>query len=170
MTSVYIFGNSANIINEQPYITNILIPSEFTYYLGGFTTTLIKDFLVDEPIEITDILIQFYGEQAHNTKKLYWTDKRIGLHIRNSTELFNPSNENTFYNISGNEHNLPFSEINANKIIEANKNFKLTMTLSKTYPSHKPDNIILIDTPASEITDAALPFHYVLVKLYYNYK
>jgi len=175
MTSVYIFGNSAkaNIINEKPYITDIIIPSEFTYYgeeLDSFSTTLIKDFLVDEPIEITNILVQFYGEQAHSTKKLYWTDKRVILSVRNSAEIFSRNNEHTFYDISGGEHNVPFSEINANKIIEANKNFTLGIKLSKTYPSHKPSDIILTDTPASEITTAALPFHYVLIKLYYNYK
>jgi len=172
MSSVYIFGNSAkaNIINEKPYITNIIIPSEFTYYNNEFATTLIEDFLVDESIEITNILVQFYNEQAHTTKKLYWTDKRVGLLVRNSTELFSRNNELTYYDISGGEHNIPFSEINANKIIEANKNFSISIKLSKTYPSHKPDNVILTDTPASEITVAALPFHYVLIKLYYNYK
>jgi len=175
MSSVYIFGNSAKatIINEKPYITNIVIPSEFIYYDGnssGFGGTLIKDFLVDEPIEITNILIQFYGERAHSTKELYWTDKRIGLQIRDSIEIFGVSDENTFYDISGSEHDLPFSEISVNKIIEANKNFSISMALSKTYPSHKPSDVILTDTPASEITAAALPFHYVLIKLYYNYK
>jgi len=172
MDSLYIFGNldKANIINKKPYITNIVIPSEFIYFDGnssGFSGELIKDFLVDEPIEITNILIQFYGEYAHRTKELYWTDKRIGLQVRDSAEIFG---ENTFYDISGSEHNLPFSEINANKIIEANKNFSISLALSKTYPSHKPDDVILSDTPASEITVAALPFHYVLIKLYYNYK
>jgi len=172
MTSVYIFGNSAKatIINEKPYITNIIIPSEFTYYNDGFAATLISDFLVDESIEISNILVQFYGEEAHNTKELYWTDKRVSLQIRNSAETFGLANEHISYDISGSEHNLSFSEINSNKLVEANKNFKLTMALSKTYPSHKPGNVILTDTPESEITVAALPFHYVLVKLYYNYK
>jgi len=133
MSSVYIFGNSAkaNIINEKPYIMNIVIPSEFMYYgeeLDSFTVKLIKDFLVNEPIEITNILVQWYGEQAHNTKELYWTDKRVSLHVRNSAETFETSLENTFYDISGNEPNLPFSEINANKNIEANKNFSISIS------------------------------------------
>jgi len=173
MSSVYIFGNTAkaNIINENPYITNIIIPSEFTYYDNiGFYAPLIKDFLVDEPIEITNILVQFYNEQAHSTKELYWTDKRVILSLRNSSEIFSSTVETNSYDISGSEHNVPFSEINANKYIEANKNFLLSITLSKTYPSHKPSDVILTDTPTSEITAAALPFHYVLVKLYYNYK
>jgi len=89
MNLLYIFGNldKANIINEKPYITNIVIPSEFIYYDGsssGFGGTLIKDVLVDEPIEITNILVQFYGEYAHRTKELYWTDEKIGLQVRNS--------------------------------------------------------------------------------------
>jgi len=114
-------------------------------------------------------LIQFIGENAHKTKALYWTEKQFGIHIRDSTSLSGPSNEDTFYDISGNEHNISYIKIPIKKTIEVNKKFSATIALSKTYPSHKPNDVILTDTSLTENTASALPFQYVTFKLYYKY-
>jgi len=164
--------SKVDITSNKAYISGIISIIEFYYYenINSFTVDLINDYLVDKPIKITHALIQFYDAYPSRTKKkaLYWTDKKVGLHIRNSVNPFDESKENIFYTISGAEHNVPYSKININKIVNANNNFSFTIALSSDYPSHKPDNVILIDTPNSNFPEVALPFNYINFKLYYN--
>jgi len=164
--------NKVNITTNKAHISNIIYFYKFYYYkdINKFTVDLINDFLVDKPIKITHALIQFNSihPSRDKTNALYWTDKKIGLHIRNSVNPFDESKENLFYTISGAEHNVPYSKININKIVNANNNFSFTIALSSDYTSHKPDDIILTNTPNSEITTGELPFNYVYFKLYYN--
>jgi len=164
--NIYKFGK-VDITTNKAYITSIIPKREFYYYedINSFTVDLINDHLVNKSIEITHALIQFYNENSN--KELYWTDKKLGLHIRNSINPFDESKENIFYSISGAEHNGPYSKININKTVNANNNFSFTIALSSAYPSHKPNDVILVNTP-SEYATNALPFDYVYLKLYYN--
>jgi len=168
--NIYKFGK-VDVTTNKEYITSIIPKHEFYYYedINSFTVDLINDYLVDKSIEITHALIQFYNESSPNNrnKELYWTDKKLGLHIRNSVNPFDESKENIFYTISGAEHNVSYSKININKTVNANNNFSFTIALSSEYASRKPNNVILINTPSEDATNA-LPFDYVYLKLYYN--
>jgi len=169
--NIYKFGK-VDITTNKTFITSIISKHEFYYYkdINSFTVNLLNDSLVDKPIKITHALIQFYNENSptNRTKALYWTNKKVGLHIRNSVNPFDESKENLFYTISGAEHNVPYNKININKIVNANNNFSFTIALSSNYQSHKPSDVILTDTPGSNINKAALPFNYIYFKLYYN--
>jgi len=169
--NIYKFSK-VDITTNKAFISGIIYFHEFYYYedINSFTVNLINDYLIDKPIKITHALIQFFTTlpSRNKTKALYWTDKKIGLHIRNSVNPFDESKENLFYTISGAEHNVPYSKININKIINANNNFSFTIALSSDYQSHKPSDVILTDTPNSNFPEVALPFNYIYFKLYYN--
>jgi len=84
--NIYKFGK-VDITTNKAFITSIIPKREFYYYedINSFTVDLINDYLVNKSIEITHALIQFYNENSPNnkTKELYWTNKKLGLHIRN---------------------------------------------------------------------------------------
>jgi len=169
--NIYKFSK-VDITTNKAFISSTIYLYEFYYYedINSFTVNLINDYLVDKPIKITHAIIQFYNvyPSRAKTKAIYWTDKKIGLHIRDSVNPFDESKENLFYTISGAEHNVPYSKININKIVNANNNFSFTIALSSDYLSHKPNDVILTDIFYDDYPFLALPFTYINFKLYYN--
>jgi len=77
-------------------------------------------------------------------KEIYWIDKKLRLITWNNAKPLTDSNISYIdYGIGGNKHNLLYTNILINKIIEANKNFSIVIFCSKIYTSCKPSNVIL---------------------------
>jgi len=111
-----------------------------------FSGFLIRGFIVDKEIKLTNVLIQFNDEDNFRNREIYWTDKKLRLITWSNTDVAQPPNLNFLdFDVSGNEHNVPYINVNINETIEANKNFALAIICSKTYPSHKPNDVIICD-------------------------
>jgi len=174
MSTVYIFGGSAEVITNNPHITSIVEAKDFDYEnnVELFSSRIIKDFIVDKKIEIANALVQFYEEDAYKTIAIYWTNKILRLYTWSNMELPRPPNlEYIDYDIGGNEHNVSHINISINKNIEASKIFSVMLLCSKNYTIRKPDNIILADVAPLHLTPQQnhLPFKHATVKLYYKW-
>jgi len=77
MNTVYQFGGSSEIEKEKNYIVGHVKSSQFLDLTTKFSGALINNFIVDEKIELTPILILFHGEYDFRNHSLYWTDKKL---------------------------------------------------------------------------------------------
>jgi len=171
---VCIFGGSSEptIITNSLYITGITKRKDFIYESNSdtFSGFLIRDFIVDKEIKLTNVLIQFNEKDNFKTREIYWTDKKLRLVTWSNTNMAQPPNLNYLdFDVSGAEHNVPYINVNINETIKANNNFALAIICSKTYPSHKPDDVIISisDLPTLTLQENFLPFLYATIKLYY---
>jgi len=174
MSPVYIFGGSAEhtITTNNLYITSTIKNIDFEYKRGIFIACMVLNCITDKKITLTYALLDFHNGYDYDNRELYWIDKQLRvINWDNTKPSVHINTKATNYNFSGSIHNVPYIKIPINKTIEANKNLGILLICDKTFPSGKPDDVILTDIVNPNFTPQQnfLPFDNASIKLYYNY-
>jgi len=158
--SVYKFGKS---VKNENFINRIVTENN-NVFIRNINATInigiLLGYIVDKPIELTYALLEFQHSLVNKNNPLYWKDKKLSLIISDvNTPLKYDTKE---YIIRGGVARVKIPML---EYIESDKNIGLVLYCSNDYTSRKPSDIIVNDG-----TPITVPFEFVSLKLYYNYK